>query len=60
MAVISDGQRMGELARSLQDACMQAFEEADTYAPGHEDEGTGGKDMDRARNQRGNLVPSVV
>ena len=49
-AATAENLALGELARSLQDAYVQAFEEADTYAPGHEGEGTGGKDMDRARN----------
>ncbi|MFS4517741.1 DEAD/DEAH box helicase family protein, partial [Delftia tsuruhatensis] len=49
-AATAENLALGELARSLQDAYVQAFEEADTYEPGHEGEGTGGKDMDRARN----------
>jgi hypothetical protein len=41
---------MGELARALKDAFIAAYEEADAYPPGHEGEGTGGKDRDKAAN----------
>jgi hypothetical protein len=42
---------MGELSRALKDSFVDAFEESDTYAPGHEGEGTGGKERDKAANQ---------
>jgi ATP:corrinoid adenosyltransferase len=42
---------LGEEARALRDGFIQAFEESDAWAPGHEGEGTGGKDRDRAANQ---------
>lgn len=38
----------GENARALLDAFTSAFEEADAYPPGHEGEGKGGKERDRA------------
>jgi hypothetical protein len=38
----------GEAARGLFDAFVQAFEAADTFPPGHSDEGKGGKENDRA------------
>ena len=41
---------MGEAARALKDSFIQSFEESDTYAPGHEDEGKGGKERDKAAN----------
>lgn len=41
---------MGELARALKDAFIAAYEEADAYPPGHEGEGTGGKERDKAAN----------
>lgn len=37
----------GEQARALLDAFVSGFEESDTYPPGHEGEGTGGKARDR-------------
>lgn len=42
---------VGEEARALMDAFIEGFEESDTYAPGHEGEGTGGKARDKAANQ---------
>lgn len=41
---------MGEEARALMDSFVQAFEESDTYSPGHENEGKGGKERDAAAN----------
>jgi hypothetical protein len=41
---------MGEHARALKDAYIAAFEESDAYPPGHEGEGTGGKERDSAAN----------
>ena len=41
---------MGEEARALKDAFIQAFEESNAYSPGHEGEGTGGKERDRMSN----------
>ncbi len=41
---------MGELARALKDAFIAAYEEADRFPPGHEGEGTGGKERDAAVN----------
>lgn len=41
---------MGEQARALKDAFITAFEESDTYPAGHEGEGTGGKERDKAAN----------
>lgn len=41
---------MGELARALKDSFIASFEESDTYPPGHEGEGTGGKERDKAAN----------
>ncbi len=37
---------LGEEARSLKKSFIDAYEEADTYEPGHEDEGKGGKERD--------------
>jgi len=39
---------MGEQARGLKDAILEAYEMAGEYPPGHEGEGTGGKERDRA------------
>lgn len=41
---------MGEDARALKDSFIAAFEESDVYPPGHEGEGTGGKERDRVAN----------
>lgn len=41
---------MGEDARALKDSFIAAFEESDAYPPGHEGEGTGGKERDRVAN----------
>lgn len=41
---------MGELSRALKDSFIAAFEESDAYPPGHEGEGTGGKERDQAQN----------
>jgi hypothetical protein len=41
---------MGELSRALKDSFISAFEESDAYPPGHEGEGTGGKERDQAQN----------
>lgn len=41
---------MGEQARALKDSFISAFEESDTYAPGHEGEGKGGKERDQMAN----------
>lgn len=41
----------GEQARMLLDAFVQAFEESDDYRAGHEGEGTGGKERDKAASQ---------
>ncbi len=41
---------MGEAARALKQSYIDAFEAADSYEPGHEDEGKGGKEADRAAN----------
>jgi GGDEF domain-containing protein len=41
---------LGEEARALMDAFIQAFEESDAYPAGHEGEGIGGKERDRAAN----------
>lgn len=41
---------MGEQSRALRDAFIAAFEESDAYPPGHEGEGTGGKERDKAAN----------
>jgi hypothetical protein len=38
----------GEHARALLDAFITGYEESDAYPPGHEGEGTGGKQRDRA------------
>jgi hypothetical protein len=38
------------MARALKDSFIQSFEESDTYAPGHEGEGKGGKERDKAAN----------
>lgn len=40
----------GELSRALKDSFISAFEESDAYPPGHEGEGTGGKERDKAQN----------
>lgn len=40
----------GELSRALKDSFIAAFEESDAYPPGHEGEGTGGKERDKAQN----------
>lgn len=40
----------GESARALKDAFINAFEESDDFPPGHEGEGTGGKELDRLAN----------
>jgi hypothetical protein len=40
----------GELARALKDSFIRAFEDSDAYPPGHEGEGTGGKEGDKAAN----------
>ena len=37
---------LGEEARALKEGFIQAFEESDAWAPGHEGEGTGGKARD--------------
>lgn len=42
---------MGEQARALKDSFIAAFEESDTFAPGHEGEGIGGKARDKASNK---------
>ncbi|WP_114969574.1 PLxRFG domain-containing protein [Rhodoferax ferrireducens] len=41
---------MGEMARALKDSFIQSFEESDAYPPGHDDEGKGGKERDKAAN----------
>lgn len=41
---------MGEQARALKDSFISAFEESDTYEPGHEGEGKGGKERDQMAN----------
>lgn len=41
---------VGESARALKDAFINAFEESDKYPAGHEGEGTGGKERDKAAN----------
>lgn len=41
---------LGEEARALMDGFVNAYENADTYPAGHEGEGIGGKDLDRAAN----------
>jgi hypothetical protein len=41
---------MGELSRALKDSFIAAFDESDAYPPGHEGEGTGGKERDKASN----------
>lgn len=43
---------MGELSRALKDSFIGAFEESDAYPPGHEGEGTGGKERDAAQNNQ--------
>lgn len=40
----------GELARALKDAFISGFEESGDFPAGHEGEGTGGKERDRAAN----------
>lgn len=42
---------MGEQARALKDSFIAAYEEADVYEPGHEGEGQGGKERDRASHE---------
>lgn len=42
---------MGEEARALKEAFIAAFEQADGYPPGHEDEGKGGKLADKVAAQ---------
>jgi len=37
---------MGDMARSLRDSFVDAYEEAGDFQPGHEDEGVGGKERD--------------
>ena len=49
-ASTSENLGMGEMARALKDSFIQSFEETDTYAPGHEGEGKGGKERDKAAN----------
>ena len=39
---------LGEAARGLKQSFIDAYEEADTYAPGHDGEGQGGKELDAA------------
>ena len=39
---------MGEKARGLKESFIQAYEEADTYPPGFDGEGKGGKEADNA------------
>lgn len=41
----------GEGARALLDSFIQSFEESDTYEPGHDGEGKGGKARDKAMQQ---------
>lgn len=41
---------MGESARMLLDAFVEAYQDSDTYPAGHEGEGTGGVERDRAAN----------
>lgn len=41
---------MGEAARALKQSFIDAYENADDYPPGHEGEGKGGKEADRASN----------
>ncbi len=41
---------MGEMARALKDSFIQSFDESDAYPPGHEGEGKGGKERDKAAN----------
>ena len=41
---------MGEMARALKDSFIQSFEESDAYPPGHDQEGKGGKERDKAAN----------
>lgn len=49
-AATAENLALGELARSLQDSFVQAFEDSAAWEPGHEGEGKGGKEQDRARN----------
>lgn len=49
-ASTSENLGMGEMARALKDSFIQSFEESDTYEPGHEGEGKGGKERDKAAN----------
>lgn len=46
----AEGLGMGESARALRDAFIDAFNESDAHPPGHEGEGTGGKERDAAAN----------
>ena len=41
---------MGESARALKDSFIESFEESDEYPPGHDGEGKGGKERDKAAN----------
>lgn len=41
---------MGEQARALKDSFIAAFEESDSFPPGHEGEGKGGKERDKLSN----------
>ena len=41
---------MGEMARALKDSFIQSFEESDTFTPGHDGEGKGGKERDAHSN----------
>lgn len=41
---------MGELARALKDAFISAFDQSDDYRAGMENEGKGGKELDKAAN----------
>lgn len=49
-AATAENLALGELARSLQDSFIEAFEQSASWEPGHEGEGKGGKEIDRARN----------
>lgn len=40
----------GESARAMMDAFVDGFQESGSYKPGHEGEGTGGKERDRMAN----------
>ena len=41
---------MGEQARALKDSFISAFEESDSFPPGHDGEGKGGKERDKLSN----------